>query len=238
MRYFVLLATATQFVGFMYVTNDTFATASRDLPTLIQPAGYTFGIWSLIYLLSIIFALYQWPKKNDNQLLRALRLPVSFAFIGSAVWLYLAATPALLWYTVPTLVCMALLLNYAITRPQVSRPSAQFFSQTILMPYAAWTGVAQFVNIQAVLNQENIITTTGANLTSNVLILILATTFLWYFYRKTNYSLWYGGVITWASIGIVSANIDGQSYLIAAFAVALALASLYFMKKTNYGRSV
>src|SRR5437870_362386 len=48
-------------------SQTSVADISHKYDTLFAPAGYTFAIWGLIFLMCIAFVIYQWVllKKND-----------------------------------------------------------------------------------------------------------------------------------------------------------------------------
>ena len=177
--------------------------------------------------------MYQVILKYDNQVLRKIRIPALIAFIGSIVWLYFATSLSwTIWLTIPTLVLMALALSYVVVQVPLPHPRAQFFSQTTLLPYAAWTGIAQWLNVQALLNNQNIIDSGAVNVASNVFFLVCIAAFSLYWLRRAQYSIWYGGVIMWATIGIIAANTstpDG-SYIIVTMAGALLLATMALIR--------
>lgn len=233
----VVIAAASQLVGlFVFSGAGAFETTTRILPTFIQPAGWAFSIWGLIYLLSFVYMAYQVIPQNDNQVLRANRLLAITAFVGSTAWLYLAQQPTpLLWLTIPVLFLMALALNYMVLQDNLSVKKHQLLSKEILYPYAAWTGIAAWLNVQALLNDQNIITDPEINLISNVFFLGVIALGSFTMFKKSGYSVWYGGIIVWASIGIVSANINDGSLIIASIAGALGLLTLSFIRTTVYG---
>ena len=235
--WFVLVAAFSQLVGiFVFSGAGAFETTSGVQPTFIQPAGWAFSIWGLIYLLSFIYAFYQVIPRNDNQALRANRLLVATAFIGSSAWLYLAQqTGVLLWLTIPVLFIMAICLNYMVLQDNLSVKKYQRLSREILYPYAAWTGIAAWLNVQAFLNNQNIITDPEINLASNIFFFCVIALGSFTMFRKSGYSIWYGGVIAWAALGIVSANISDGSMVIAILAGAVGLLTLSFVRRTVYG---
>lgn len=237
MRHVVLIAALSQLVGLYFYGAGSFETGSRFLPTFIQPAGWTFSIWGMIYVLSLVYAVYQWLPRNDNQALRANRPLATVAFIGSSTWLFFANQAGLLlWLTIPTLFIMAGVLNFIVTQPDLSVARFNFYSKAILYPYAAWTGIAQWLNIQALLNQERIIIDPVINISSNLAFLIIIGLYSFAYFRISGWSLWYGGVIAWAALGIVSANIVPAGNLIFAFAAgALCLLALSLIRRHSHG---
>lgn len=228
----VLLAGLSQLVTLYFFSAGSLQGSSPNtLPTFIQPAGWAFSIWGLIYTLSIVYAVYQYIPKNDNQALRANRVPAIIAFIGSSVWLILANQGGwVLWLTIPTLFIMAASLNYVVYQTDLSSARHQFYSKAILYPYAAWTGIAQWLNVQALLNVQGIITDSVVNVASNIALLCIIAVFSFYFFYKSGWSVWYGGVIAWASMGVVYTNmLESGNLLFALLAGALFLFALTFI---------
>ena len=56
----------------------------------IQPAGYAFAIWSVIYTWLILHAVYSVWKRAENPAWNAVRLPLTIAVGVGAVWLWIA----------------------------------------------------------------------------------------------------------------------------------------------------
>lgn len=91
----------------------------------IQPAGYAFSIWSVIYLWLISHAVYGLWKRPENPAWDAVRLPLAVAVGVGAVWLWIAGQSAV-WGTV-TIWIMAAGAIMAFLRADYS-PSASIDS--------------------------------------------------------------------------------------------------------------
>lgn len=60
---------------------------SDRYPTYVVPAGYAFSIWSLIFALSIAYAVWQaLPAQRESPLLRRVGWLTAAAFAGSMLW--------------------------------------------------------------------------------------------------------------------------------------------------------
>lgn len=203
----VLLGAVLQIVAAGFLSVGTFETSVRLFQVYIQPAGWAFSIWGLIYTLSLLYGLYQFRSRVDSSLLQMTRLPAAIAFYGSIAWLFFAGfDTAVVWLTVPTLALMAGALAYVITLKAASSPRDTFFAKTILLPYAAWTGIAAWLNIQALVVERGLITSETINLSLNLFFFAAIAGYSWFWYQKTRYNLWYGGVLFWALAGIMAAN--------------------------------
>jgi translocator protein len=128
-------------------------------PSLFTPAGITFSIWSIIYLLLIGFVLLQWfrLRHENTQVYRE----ISFLFILSClfnmtwiiVWHYL-----LVWLSVGIMLSLLVTL-IAIFLKLENQTTKGFASGTLIkLPftiYLAWICVATIANISTALVSEN-----------------------------------------------------------------------------------
>ena len=168
----VLIASVLQVVGAAYLNIGAFENTDRALPVFIQPAGWAFSIWGLIYLLSFVYAVYQVIPKNDNPVLAATRMPALVGFVGSLAWLYFAGmTDWTIWFTIPVLFIMAIAFTYVVRAGDGVNGKQTLLSKEILFPYAAWTGIASWLNIQALLNDQLVVTSEMINYVNNNFVL-------------------------------------------------------------------
>jgi len=235
LRISVLSASILQVVGAAYLSIGTFEDAERALTVYIQPAGWAFSIWGLIYTLSFIYAVYQVVPRNDNTLLRKTRVPALVGFLGSIAWLYFAGMSSdLVWLTIPILFMMAIAFTRVVTAGDGDDAKQTLLSKKILLPYAAWTGIASWLNIQAIVNERGVIVSEQINLVSNYLLFACIAVFTLVYFKKSGYSAWYGGVMVWASIGVVYANLNGGSQVFATLAGVLILVVIGLKLKDQF----
>ena len=88
----LLLPRAALLVGvFLLIVAGSlgdYGSAERS-PSLILPADYAFGIWGVIFIGTLVFAIYQaLPSQAANPLLRPLRSPLSYAFASAGLWVH------------------------------------------------------------------------------------------------------------------------------------------------------
>jgi len=230
----ILVVAILQVVAAGFSSMGMFENTENALSVFIQPAGWAFSIWGLIYLLSFVYAVYQIIPKYDNPLLHKTRLPALVGFIGSIAWLYLAGmTSGLIWLSIPVLFLMAISFVFVINAPDTQDKMQTLLSKQILFPYAAWTGIASWLNVQALLNDQMIITNETTNLITNGILFACIAVFTLYYFRKTKYSAWYGGVMVWAGAGVVFANLNGGSMVFAVLGGVLMVTTigLYIRRK-------
>jgi translocator protein len=119
---------------------------SDRYPTLVVPAGYTFAIWGPIFLLCIIYAVYQaLPSQRDNPLLRAVGWWSAAAFAGNTVWIVVFQNQLFL---LAELIIVAILVSLAaafIAVGRLGRPltrAEQWFAMAPLGLLFGWITVA------------------------------------------------------------------------------------------------
>ncbi len=164
----------------------------------IQPAGYAFAIWSVIYLWLIAHAIFGVWKRAENPAWDAVRLPLTVAVLVGAVWLSIAGQSAI-WGTV-TIWIMAVAAVAAFLRadPQVDRwmlsgPTAIF---------AGWLSAAAAVSTGVLIAGYGWLTDTQSAAAMLAAVLVIAVTVQM---RRPVMPV-YGLTVIWALIGVVVVN--------------------------------
>lgn len=165
---------------------------------LIQPAGYAFAIWSVIYLWLIAHAGYSVWKRAENPAWDAVRLPLSVAVGVGAVWLWIAGQSAI-WGTV-TIWIMALAALSAFLRA-ATEPDRWMLSGPLAI-FAGWLTAAAAVSTGVLIAGYGGLSNTGSALTMLALVLGIA---LIVQGRKQRMPV-YGLTVVWALIGVIVAN--------------------------------
>ncbi|MET4165877.1 MULTISPECIES: MFS transporter [Gordonia] len=148
-----VLAPIVPFSGFGASPNES----TTDL--LITPAGYTFSIWSLIYLLSIVFAVaVVWKGATGTGDPRRLLVDLEVAFAGAAVWILVSAAEWT-WVTPIVLTVMTVvLLDAARIAARPADDSAPrwltVLTRVLVGVYAAWATAAVFQNWAAAIGAD------------------------------------------------------------------------------------
>lgn len=188
-----------------------------DRPS-IQPAGYAFSIWSVIYLWLIAHAgLGVWTHADTPAWDRP-RLPLTLAIALGAVWLAIAgAAPITATVTIWIMAAGGLAAFLRATtdtdRWLVSAPTAIF---------AGWLSAAAAVSTGVVIAGYGILSDTASALAMLALILALAITVQ---SRKPQMPV-YGLTVIWALLGIVAVNwTPNATVAYAALAGAAAMAA-------------
>jgi hypothetical protein len=171
-----------------------------------RPAGYTFGIWSLIYLGLLVYAVYQaLPGQRDNPALRAIELPFYVSCTANVTWLFA-------WHygrVSASLCAMFVLLAALVTIDQHLRHGAaprteaeRWCVEAPFRVYLAWITVATFANFSAWMEARGMI---PADLAGDgwAIVLLSALTIIVAFVGWLRKDALFLGVVLWALIGIV-----------------------------------
>jgi hypothetical protein len=106
----------------------------------VQPAGYAFAIWGLIYLWLIVGACFgAWKRWNDPKW-AAMRLPLAMSLVVGAVWLPVAVLSPV-WATI-LIWAMLLTALWALWRSPRADGWAAAWPVGL---YAGWLSAASFV---------------------------------------------------------------------------------------------
>ena len=72
-----------------YGVGNSVGTIAQEFRSLIIPATYAFAIWGPIFILCLVYAIYQaLPSQRENSIFRAIGWWTVGAFITNGVWSY------------------------------------------------------------------------------------------------------------------------------------------------------
>jgi hypothetical protein len=182
---------------------------SDEIPNLFVPAGLTFAIWGIIYILIIMFAAYQArdlfkKEKLEMPFIKKISYYFFLAGLANMSWIFAWHYQQVMISVVIMLVLFASLLkiylNLGIGKEIVSRKE-RIFIQVPISVYLGWITVATIANVTAFLVTINWdgLGVSDVLWAMIVIIVALIITLLMIITRKdVAYSL----VIVWALLGI------------------------------------
>jgi len=182
---------------------------SDSIPNLFVPAGITFSIWGIIYVLLIIFIIYQGQdlfkkEKKDMGFLQDLSFLFIFANLMNICWIFLWHYEQIILSLAPMiLLFLSLLFMYIrldIGKKIVSKKE-QLCVHVPISVYLGWITVATIANVTAALVT---IGWDGFNINPEIwtiLVLIIATLITLGVIIKRK-DIAYSLVIIWAFLGI------------------------------------
>lgn len=164
----------------------------------VQPAGYAFSIWSVIYLWLVIHAGYGLWKRVDDLDWNRVRLPLIAALVLGTIWLAIAGSSpqwatAVIWLMALSALAAFLMAPTEPDRWLLSAPLAIF---------AGWVTAASLVSTGILLAGYGITGDAEAAYDMMGVILILVPLIQSRKPRMPVYSL----AVAWALVGIAVAN--------------------------------
>ncbi|MCX6665021.1 MAG: hypothetical protein NT038_03015 [Euryarchaeota archaeon] len=188
---------------------------SDAIPNLFVPAGITFSIWGIIYILIIIFMLYQilqLRKKEQKNMVAIEKIGGWFilASLGNILWIflwhyqYVTLSVGAMLILFSSLLRIYLKLNIGLSTVQLKEKIAVHITISV---YLGWITVATIANVTAVLVNLNVgeLFLGQANWTTLVIAVAILITIIMLLRRKdVAYSL----VIIWALLGIFIKRIN------------------------------
>jgi hypothetical protein len=201
------------------IGGKTTGELSALYPSLFTPAGYVFSIWGVIYILLIIFAIYQArgifsdPKKYGNRFLYRIDLWFLVSCIGNASWIF-AWHYQVVWLSmVLMLVILASLIiiytRLGIGRRIVSKNERNMVHRPFSI-YLGWITVATIANAATLLINYN---WNGAGISEDIWasIMIAAATIITIIVLFSRKDILFSLVIIWAFGGIIYRQMNNES---------------------------
>ncbi|MBI1416634.1 MAG: hypothetical protein GC146_05355 [Limimaricola sp.] len=163
----------------------------------IQPAGYAFAIWGLIYTWLAVSAVFGVIRRRDDARWNRVRVPLIASLALGTPWLAIANASAI-WATLTIIAMAATAIAALLATPAADRGWLRW----PLALYAGWLTAASFVALGATAAGYGIMTgPVGWAVVGIAGALCVAVAVL----RRLP-AAGYGGALVWALIGIVVAN--------------------------------
>lgn len=163
----------------------------------IQPSGYAFAIWGLIYAWLVVSAVYGLIKRADNDAWDRARKPLILSLAVGTPWLAVANVSAI-WATILIFVMAGTAISALLRAPAADYG---WFRAPIGI-YAGWLTAASFVSLGSTAAGYGIVTDDlGWAYIGIICALIVAGGVL-----TRSAAIPYGLTVIWALVGIIVAN--------------------------------
>ena len=210
-----LIFTAT-FVGSPYVTPPFTGFRADQLPIPqidppIQPEGYAFAIWGLIYGWLVVSALFGLVARRADVDWHDVRLPLTLSLAVGTPWLWVAGQSA-----IGATVLIFAMLGLAVWALVETPARDRWWLRAPVAIYAGWLTAASFVSLGATAAGYGVLLDANGWAWAGIagaLIVAIA------IQRRVQGAPEYGLTVIWALIAIVAKN-AGPLPEIAAFATA------------------
>lgn len=213
------------------INNRTTEELSDMYPNLFVPAGLTFSIWGVIYILLLIFTIYQASDllggKKDKS-----------SFVGKAGALYLLTSVLnvawiLAWHYEQILLSVVIMLAFLVTLivlylrigSKFESFSERFMAQVPIGVYLGWIAVATVANVTALFVKLG---WDGFGISGEIwaIIMIVIAALLAVLMRITKGEIAYGLVAVWALAGIAIKRLGTEPVVISVAYTAMASAAV------------
>lgn len=193
----LLFAVSPFFVtGFNGFTADQFPVPQENPP--VQPAGYAFSIWGLIYIWLILGTAYGLLKRHDSADWEAHRGALFISLAVGCSWLAVAQI-SVIWATVLIWVMLVTALSALLRAGTTDR----WLQAEPIGAYAGWLTAASSVSIGLLLAGFGYTSQDIAAYIALALALIIAVAIQ----KARPDSIAYPAAVIWALIGVIVSNI-------------------------------
>jgi hypothetical protein len=221
----VLFAISPAFVqDFGGFSPDQFPVPQDEPP--VQPEGYAFAIWGVIYLWLVVGLGFGLWKRREDALWHPMRLALIPSLAVGSVWLAVAvASPV--WASVLIWVMLITALMALFRSPVEDR----WYAALPLGLYAGWLSAASCVSLGLLAAGYGYLDATTAALAAIFLALVLASAVQSQLGRAPSYGI----AVIWALIAVVVQNL-GSNATVAALAAGGAIALVWPTFKASRNR--
>ena len=224
----VLTIVVNSLANILPINGKNTGQLSDNIPNLFVPSGITFAIWGVIYLLLILFAIYQardFFKKEKIEMPYLTKITHFFLLASAAniiwifLWHYEKVALSLIAMLILLISLIAIYIKLNVGQQQIPLKEKMFIHVPFSV-YLGWITVATIANITAWLV---IISWDGfgiSDVTWTIIVLCVATLLtliILYKRRDIAYSL----VIIWALLGIVIKRMQDQTEIATTATIAI-----------------
>lgn len=207
-------------------------------PTLITPAGYVFSIWGVIYILLLVFVVFQaMPKQKDQPFHREIGYLFVLSCVINVLWLflwqyeYMTFSVILMLGLLSSLIAIYLRLNIGKSKVPLRERISVHLPFSV---YLGWITVATIANVSVALVS---IGWGGLGIAPSywAILVILVAVVITLLVIVTRRDIAYSLVLIWALAGIMVKQAANQTVAmsagISALVIALALGAIILITK-------
>ncbi len=190
---------------------------SDSFPNLFAPAGITFAIWAVIYLLLAIYLFFQFVNSRElesknNRVLNRINLLFIISSIANAVWIFAWHYLKIGVSVLLMLVIFASLMTIVLTIENlILTKKERFWLRVPFSVYFGWINIALIANITVFLVSSGwngfALSETVWTIVILIVGLIIGGTTTW---RLKNRA--YGLVFVWAYLGILIKHLSADGF--------------------------
>ncbi|WP_339171109.1 TspO/MBR family protein [Solibacillus sp. FSL R5-0691] len=209
------------------INGQTAADISDRLEVLFTPAGYVFSIWSLIYVLLVIWLITIYRKVKDNRFNGKVGILFIISCLFNIAWLFS-------WhyeqFILSIIVMFFLLFTLIAIYKQYKNNETGFSERFPFSFYLAWLSVATIANVSYVLKYNGV--DLGISEVVGSLVLVGVAVILGYLAVAISKDIFFTLVIVWALVGIAVKTDDAtmQYGTIVLTIILIIVALIHYMR--------
>lgn len=235
---YILMVAVNALANILPINGKITGDISDSRPNLFAPAGETFIIWGVIYLLLLLYTLYQMGllrgknEADNTKLLAKVNILFGISSLANTVWIFLWHYEQIVWSNIPMLVILLCLIIIAlILRKGAVTRKEKLLVRAPFSVYFGWITVATIANVTTALVD---IGWDGLGLQQAfwTVVILLVGTLIAGLTTILNRDVAYGLVPIWAFLGILYKHLNaapagfGAKYLVVIIAVTACLVLL------------
>lgn len=216
---FLAMVAVNALANLLPINGQTTGEVSNAYPNLFTPAGLTFGIWGLIYLLLAGFTLYHLglfrgdKAHSRSGLLNRIGLWFIVSSFANAAWVFAWHYHAIGWSMLLMVIILfsLIMINLATGRERFSWRE-QLFMRLPFSVYFGWITVATIANVAVLLVSLGWDRLGITDATWTVLV-IIAGLLIGGITAVRQRDIAYGLVLVWAYAGILVRHLSAQGWV-------------------------
>jgi hypothetical protein len=229
----IVMVAVNAMANILPINNLSTGEISDAYPNLFAPAGLTFAIWGLIYLLLAAFTVFQFFQPKTEEAARRLKFVQLFFVISSlanAAWIFcwhyllLPASLALMLVILISLIA----INHRLAKEKLAA-NEWLFLRLPFSIYFGWITVATVANVTVLLVDLDW-NRFGLNEPFWTIIILIVATIIALAVIGKNRDWAYGAVVVWAYAGILIKHLEadlskgfGGQYIMVIITVSICL---------------
>ncbi|EBA05939.1 hypothetical protein ABFK29_09450 [Sagittula stellata E-37] len=222
-----LLATLA-FIASYFVVPDFNGFTADQFPKIIeeppvQPSGYAFSIWGLIYVWLLVAAIFGAIRRSDDEDWGPMRPWLSLSLALGSTWLPVASVSPL-----ASTVLIFLMLAAALRALFRVGDTDRWLQQAPVAIYSGWLTAAAFVALGVVLGGYDVFSPTISALISLTLALAVSLIVQFRLHRAPEYGI----TVIWALIGVIFQNSQPFNAAVAGLAL-LGIVAILSLRATD-----
>jgi tryptophan-rich sensory protein len=209
---YVAMIIVNSLANVLTFNNYTTGEISDLYPNLFAPAGITFSIWAVIYVLLFVYCVYPLKKNDNEKLYRKINIYFILSSIANILWIFSWHNNFILISALLIVTILFLLIKIAglLNKEKLSKKDSFLIALPFTM-YFGWITIATVANITTLLVSLGWNGFGLPNYVWMIILLLIATLIgVLRLFKDKRYS--YGLVFVWAYIGILIKHISSSGF--------------------------